>query len=67
VDGPPRPITLVRHLTSPRERPSRFMDRHRRWGRSGYQEVHDRRVEVIGQSPGGSGEPFRAEPVDERL
>ena len=29
--------------------------------------MHDERVEVVGQAPGGGGEPFLVELVDQRL
>jgi hypothetical protein len=62
-----RPITFVRRLTSPSERSSRFVDRHLRRCRTGYSQVHDQGVEVVGEAAGGAGEPALVELVDQGL
>jgi hypothetical protein len=54
-------------LTSPSERSSRFLDLPPSTVSDGVAQVHDGRVEVVGEAVGGGGEAGRVQVVDERL
>jgi hypothetical protein len=53
-------MTLVRRLTSPSDRSSRLVDRHRRVS-GGVAQVHDERVQIVGQASGRRGEAVLVE------
>jgi hypothetical protein len=61
-----RPITLVRRLTSPSDLSSRFVDPPPP-AVSGVAQVHDERVEVVGEASGCGGVAGLVELVDQRL
>src|SRR5919198_108642 len=61
-----RPITLVRRLTSPSDRSSRFVLRHLSVP-GGVAQVHDERVQVVGEALGRGDVAGVVELVDQRL
>ena len=63
-----RPITLVRRLTSPRDRSRRFVAPPSAAVPDWVAEVDHERVEVVGEaSGGGRSEPALVEVINERL